>query len=411
MIVKPKKKNPILRTRLPTLPPGGRSRAALGLTAAAALGRFELQQCRDCQAVQYPPREACHRCLSIRLVWKIQSGKGELLAETLLHHSNDLFFRERLPWRLGLVRLECGPTVVAHLHSDIEKNSSKVTIRAMLDRAGQAVLAALPDKETSNMADDRQLREFTCDPKFRKVLVTDGKTALGQSLVKILVEAGADLVWVGYSKPWKKFPGFSELQKIPQVTLVPLDVTDSKNVREVAAEIGGKVDILVNNAEFHRAFGIGNRAGVETARSEMDVNYFGLLRLAQEFAPVMRARGADGQSSAVAWVNLLSVYALANFPPHGTFSASKAAAHSLAQCLRAEMRPAGVRVVNVFPGPIDDEWNQLTPPPKVAPGALAKAMVRALQEGVEDVYPGDVAQEWLERWRDNPKALERELSA
>jgi len=410
-MIKPKKKNPILRTRLPTLPPGARSRAALGLTAAAALGRFELQQCRDCQAVQYPPREACHRCLSIRLVWKIQSGKGELLAETLLHHSNDLFFRERLPWRLGLVRLECGPTVVAHLHGDIEKNSSKVTIRAMLDRAGQAVLAALPDKETSNMADDRQLREFTCDPKFRKVLVTDGKTALGQSLVKILVEAGADLVWVGYSEPWKKFPGFSELQKIPQVTLVPLDVTDSKNVREVAAEIGGKVDILVNNAEFHRAFGIGNRAGVETARSEMDVNYFGLLRLAQEFAPVMRARGADGQSSAVAWVNLLSVYALANFPPHGTFSASKAAAHSLAQCLRAEMRPAGVRVVNVFPGPIDDEWNQLTPPPKVAPGALAKAMVRALQEGVEDVYPGDVAQEWLERWRDNPKALERELSA
>jgi len=410
-MIKPKKKNPILRTRLPTLPPGARSRAALGLTAAAALGRFELQQCRDCQAVQYPPREACHRCLSIRLVWKIQSGKGELLAETLLHHSNDLFFRERLPWRLGLVRLECGPTVVAHLHSDIEKNSSKVTIRAMLDRAGQAVLAALPDKETSNMADDRQLREFTCDPKFRKVLVTDGKTALGQSLVKILVEAGADLVWVGYSEPWKKFPGFSELQKIPQVTLVPLDVTDSKNVREVAAEIGGKVDILVNNAEFHRAFGIGNRAGVETARSEMDVNYFGLLRLAQEFAPVMRARGADGHSSAVAWVNLLSVYALANFPPHGTFSASKAAAHSLAQCLRAEMRPAGVRVVNVFPGPIDDEWNQLTPPPKVAPGALAKAMVRALQEGVEDVYPGDVAQEWLERWRDNPKALERELSA
>jgi NAD(P)-dependent dehydrogenase (short-subunit alcohol dehydrogenase family) len=261
------------------------------------------------------------------------------------------------------------------------------------------------------MADDRQLREFTCDPKFRKVLVTDGKTALGQSLVRILVEAGADLVWVGYSEPWKKFPGFSELQKIPQVTLLPLDVTDSNNVREVAAEIGGKVDILVNNAEFHRAFGIGNRAGVETARSEMDVNYFGLLRLAQEFAPVMRARGADGQSSAVAWVNLLSVYALANFPPHGTFSASKAAAHSLAQCLRAEMRPAGVRVVNVFPGPIDDEWNQLTPPPKVAPGALAKAMVRALQEGVEDVYPGDVAQEWLERWRDNPKALERELSA
>jgi NAD(P)-dependent dehydrogenase (short-subunit alcohol dehydrogenase family) len=358
--------------------------------------------------VQYPPREACQRCLSVNLIWKPQDPGGELLAQTVLHHSNDLFFRERLPWRLGLVKLDCGPTVVAHLHDAVKQ---RVKIKAVLDRAGQAVLAALPEKEASDMADDRQLREFTCDPKQRKVLVTDGKTALGQSLVKALAKAGADLIWVGHNEPWKKFAGFEELQKIPQVTLLPLDITDSKNVREAAAEIAGKVDILINNAEVHRSFGIANRQGVETARAEMDVNYFGLLRLAQEFGPAMRSRGADGKASAVAWVNLLSIYAHANFPPHGTFSASKAAAHSLAQCLRAEMRPAGVRVVNVFPGPIDDEWNQLMPPPKLAPEGLAKSVVSALRDGIEDVYPGDVAQEWLARWRDNPKALERELSA
>jgi len=411
MLERPKRKNPVLRTRLPTLPPAARSRIALGLTAAAAMGRFELQQCRDCGTVQYPPREACQQCLSIKIIWKSQPDGGELLARTVLHHSNDLFFRERLPWRLGLVKLDCGPTVVAHLHDSVEK---RVRVRAMLDRAGQAVLAALPDMGNATevtVAEDRQLREFTCDPKFRKVLITDGKTALGQQLVHSMVKAKADLIWVGHSEPWKKFPGFSELKNIPQVTLLPLDLTDSKNVREVAAEIGAKVDIVVNNAEHHRAFGIGNRAGVETARAEMDINYFGLLRLAQELGPVMRARGADGQSSAVAWVNVLSIYALANFPPHGTFSASKAAAHSLAQCLRAEMRAAGVRVVNVFPGPMDDEWNQLLPPPKVTPPALASAIVKALQDGIEDVYPGDVAQEWLARWRDNPKALERELSA
>ena len=97
---RPKRKNPVLRTRLPTLPPAARSRVALGLTAAAALGRFELQQCRDCGTVQYPPREACQKCLSVRLDWKAQSPGGELIAQTVLHHSNDLFFRERLPWRL-----------------------------------------------------------------------------------------------------------------------------------------------------------------------------------------------------------------------------------------------------------------------------------------------------------------------
>jgi NAD(P)-dependent dehydrogenase (short-subunit alcohol dehydrogenase family)/uncharacterized OB-fold protein len=407
LLERPKRKNPVLRTRLPTLPPAARSRIALGLTAAAAMGRFELQQCKDCGAVQYPPREACQSCLSTKLLWKEQAGGGELLARTVLHHSNDLFFRERLPWRLGLVKLDCGPTVVAHLHESVEK---KVRVRAMLDRAGQAVMAALPEKEV-NVADDRQLREFTCDPKYRKVLITDGKTALGQALVHAFAKAQADLIWVGHSEPWKVLPGFEKIKSVPGVTLLPLDLTDSKNVKEIASEIGAKVDIVVNNAEHHRAFGISNRAGVETARAEMDVNYFGLLRLAQELAPVMRARGADGQSSAVAWVNLLSIYALANFPPHGTFSASKAAAYSLAQCLRAEMRQSGVRVVNVFPGPIDDEWSQLLPPPKIAPAALASAIVKALQDGIEDVYPGDVAQEWLARWRDNPKALERELSA
>jgi NAD(P)-dependent dehydrogenase (short-subunit alcohol dehydrogenase family)/uncharacterized OB-fold protein len=405
---RPKRKNPVLRTRLPTLPPAARSRIALGLTAAAALGRFELQQCRDCGTVQYPPREACQKCLSIRLDWKPQPPQGELLAQTVLHHSNDLFFRERLPWRLGLVKLACGPTVVAHLHESV---TQKVRVRAALDRAGQAVIVALPDKEGVDMAEDKQLREFTCDPRQRKVLITDGKTALGQALVKSFADAGAELIWVGHAEPWKRFSGFDQMKAIPQVTLMPLDVTDSKNVREVAAEIAGKVDIVVNNAEYHRAFGISNRQGVDTARAEMDVNYFGLLRLAQEFGPAMRSRGADGHASAVAWVNLLSIYALANFPPHGTFSASKAAAYSLAQCLRAEMRPAGVRVVNAFPGPIDDEWNQLMPPPKVAPAALARAIVGALRDGVEDVYPGDVAQEWLARWRDNPKALEREISA
>lgn len=409
-LARPRRKNPVLATRQPTLPPGARSRVALGLTAAAAEGRFALQVCAGCGAVQYPPREACQRCLATALRWQTQDGRGRLLARTRLHHSNDLFFRARLPWRLGLVQLEAGPSVVAHLHGDVPEPPAAVRVTARLDRAGQAVLVALPDQETPHMSDDPQLREMTCDPRFRKALVTDAKTAVGQAAVRALVDAGAEIVWAGHAEPWKRLPGFDTLLALPQVTAVPLDVTDSHSVTELAGEIGGKVDIVVNTAEYHRAQGIGARVGVETARSEMDVNYFGLLRLAQAFGPALRARAADGPAGACAWVNLLSVFALANFPAHGTFSASKAAALSLAQCLRAELRPAGVRVVNLFPGPIDDEWNQQLPPPKVTPASLATAIVRALKDGVEDVYPGDVAQEWLERWRDNPKALERELA-
>lgn len=435
-LMKPKRKNPVLRTRQMNLPPWARGRVALGMTAAAAEGRFELQVCKDCSAVQYPPREACHRCLSARLQWRAQSGEGTLLGTTTLHHSNDPFFRERLPWRLGLVQLAAGPSLIVHLHGEVGDAPAPVKVGALLDRAGQAVLIGFPaavdgppldggapprgagaERPGANklwsehMADDKMLREMTSDPKFRKVLVTDGKTAVGQAIVQALVKAGAEIVWVGHAEPWKKLPGFEDITKLPQVTLVPLDLTNGRSVSELAGEIGGKVDIVINNAEVHRAFGIAARRGTDVAKAEMDINYFGALRLAQEFGPALKGRSADGVTHAAAWVNLLSIYALSNYPPHGTFSASKAAAHSLAQCLRAEMRPAGIRVINLFPGPIDDEWNQNLPPPKVAPAAIASAIVKALRDGVEDVYPGDVAQEWLERWRDNPKVLERELAA
>ena len=421
-LMRPQRKNPILRTRQLNLPPAARGRVALGITAAAAQGRFELQTCEDCGTVQYPPREACHKCLSPRLLWRAQTGEGALLSTTTLHHSNDLYFRERLPWRLGLVHLDVGPTLMVHLHGDVAcdlaSDASGVTaapvrvrVGARLDRTGQAVLIGFPNEGSPEMADDKMLREMTSDPKFRKVLVTDGKTEVGQAIVHALVMAGADTVWVGHAEPWKKTGALDDIAALPQVTLVPLDLTDGRSVTGLAGAIGGKVDIMINNAEVHRGFGIGARRGTDVARAEMDINYFGLLRLAQEFGPALKGRSADGPTGATAWVNLLSIYALSNFPPHGTFSASKAAAYSLSQCLRAEMRPAGIRVINLFPGPIDDEWNQQLPPPKVAAGTLASAIVKALRDGVEDVYPGDVAQEWLERWRDNPKVLERELAA
>jgi NAD(P)-dependent dehydrogenase (short-subunit alcohol dehydrogenase family)/uncharacterized OB-fold protein len=406
---RPRRKNPILRTRLPTLPPAARSRVALGLTAAAARGRFALQVCRHCGAVQYPPRELCRECLSQRLIWRTQDGHGALLTETTLRNAQELFFRERLPWRVGIVRLDAGVNVIAFLHQKVGPAPCRVRVEASLDRAGQAALIAVPQEGRADLSEDPKLREMTCDPRTRKILVTDGKSACAQALVRALAAAGPELIWVGEAEPWKKDKGLEGLRELPQVAIVPLDVTDSRSVRELAGEIGGKVDILINMADLHRTFSIATRRGVETAQQEMEVNYFGLLRLAQEFAPVLKARAADGPANAVAWVNLLSIFALSNYPPHGTYSASKAAAFSLSQALRAELHPAGVRVINVFPGPIDDDWDQLEMPPKLAPAALAAAIIAALKGSVEDVYPGDVAQDWLARHLDNPKALEREL--
>ena len=144
-------------------------------------------------------------------------------------------------------------------------------------------------------------------------------------------------------------------------------------------------------------------AGREVYRQEGFRDTWGFKRYAMSNRPEARSAMRPLREEDWRWVLALDAQA---------FGASREMLlRSLAQCLRAEMRPAGVRVINVFPGPIDDEWNQLLPPPKLAPETLSRAIVGALRDGIEDVYPGDVAQEWLARWRDNPKALERELSA
>ena len=190
------------------------------------------------------------------------------------------------------------------------------------------------------------------------------------------------IVFVGLADAWKPFPGLDELRKIERVEIVPLDVTDTESrspSRPSRTERASTSSI--NTAEHVRAGGVVERHGLTIAREEMDIRYLGLMRLAQAFGPVLRSRGADGVNSAAAFVNLLSVHALMNWPAYGSYSATEAACLSAAQCMRAELRPGGVKVVNVFFGPLETEWFQTVPPPKVTPAALASAVVRALQAG------------------------------
>jgi len=409
-LIRPRRKDPLRKTREPLLPQGARSRAAHGLTAAAAEGRFALQVCADCGRTLYPPRDACPRCLSARLPFQDVPAGGVLLAETTIRTSTDPYFRERTPWRIGTVALDCGPSFIAHLHGDVHEGA-RVRMSLRLDKSGNAVALAMPDVPTANQQDDAQLRELTCDPKFRRVLVTDGRNAIGVAMARAMADAGASLVFVGIADAWKPFRHEAALHAIPQVEIVPFDMTDTRSVADVAGEIGHRVDILVNTAEHPRTGGIMHRHGVTIAREEMEMRYFGLLRLAQAFGPVMRARGADGVNAAAAFVNLLSVHALMNWPAYGAFSAAEAACLSAAQALRAELRGGGVKVLNLFSGPLDTEWFQTVPPPKLAPAALANAAVDALRRGIEDAYVGDVANDVRARLAAGPKALERELGA
>lgn len=403
----PGRKDPLRRSRAPVPLPARRSRAALGLAAAAAEGRFALQVCADCGTVQYPPRDVCGACLCDRLPWRDVPRGGEVVAVTTTQIAGELFFRERAPWRTGLVVLDCGARIVAHLHGAVAAGS-RVHLDLKLDQAGRGAAFAMPEDAVPHQEDDPELRAFTADPKFRRVLVTDGRAATAPALVKTLLAAGAARVFVGVAEAWKPLDR-ARLEQGPEVEIVPLDLTDGRSVADLAGRIGDKVDILINNAGHVRPGGIVGGSDAAMARDTFETNCLGLMRVAAAFGPVMRARAAEEPRNAAAFVTILSAWALAADPNHGTYSASQAAVRALNDVIRAEMRPAGIRVIDVLTGPVEDEWHQTIRPPKVAPATIAAAIVAALRGGREEIVVGDIAREIHTKWAEDPRLLRQEI--
>ncbi len=417
------KPDAMVRDAARALPPSVRSPEALRLTAAAAVGRFELQVCQNCGAVQYPPREACHRCLSSAVEWVPQAGGADLLSETTLLHSHDEYFRARLPIRLGLVRLDVGPTAVVYLGDGVAAPPCRVRVEARLDKSGQGVLVA--NSGDGALVRSAHLREMSCDPSGRRVLVADAGSASGVALVRSLVDVGADVVWAGCGPESARRGGLSDLLGgLEQVRFVSLDATSEGSVRALADQIGPQVDVLIDNVGFDARGDVGTEphAGTEpqaspaprvpsgpdsnSARVEPHATYFASMRLAQAFGQPMRTTAATAPvgSPLSAWVNLFAFDTLV-VAPQSTFPASgPAAAYSFARSLRAEMRPAGIRVLNVFAGPLNDGRDRGPPAAKLTPVALARAVIKALQDGIEDLYPGgELPRDWVARWCNNPK--------
>ena len=77
----------------------------------------------------------------------------------------------------------------------------------------------------------------------------------------------------------------------------------------------------------------------------MDTNYHGMVNMCRAFAPVITDNGGGGI------INMLSILSQVNLPVMGSLSASKAAAYSATQAIRAELSKEGIDVVAVMPGP------------------------------------------------------------
>ncbi len=127
--------------------------------------------------------------------------------------------------------------------------------------------------------------------------------------------------------------------------------------------------------------------------------------MCRAFAPILKANGGG------AIVSMLSILSRVSLPAMGSLCASKAAALSLCQSVRAELAKQGTLVVGVMPGAVDTDMARDFPGPKDSPDEVARTALEAVEQGTEDVYPGHMAQAIAARLAQNPKAVEKEFAA
>lgn len=232
-------------------------------------------------------------------------------------------------------------------------------------------------------------------------LVTGSNRGIGRAIVEALIERGAAKVYAGA----RKTASVADLVAAHpgKVVAVELDVTNAAHIAK-AAEVAGDVSLLINNAGVATSMGtmITDPAVGPMAQTEFDVNVFGLMNVTQAFVPALNANGGG------AIVNLGSVASLVSFAAAQTYSASKAAVHSITQSLRIAM--GNTLIVGVYPGPVDTDMAKDIPFEKATPASVANEILDGVESGTEEVFPDPMAKEMGGFFLQDPKGLEKQAA-
>jgi NAD(P)-dependent dehydrogenase (short-subunit alcohol dehydrogenase family) len=229
-------------------------------------------------------------------------------------------------------------------------------------------------------------------------LVTGANRGIGRALTEALLTRGVRKVYAAARNP-------ETLRDLRDERLVPLrlDVTDANQIR-AAGEGASDVELVFSNAGVALARGIADATTLDQARREMEVNYFGPLQLLQQLAPTL-ARNGGG-----AVVSIGSIAGLTNSPFIPTYSASKAALHSLTQAARFLLGAQGTAVFGVYPGPVDTDMSRDAPLAKASPRDVAFAILDGIEAGQADIFPDSAGADFGRQFESSPKTAERQMA-
>ncbi|OYT99997.1 MAG: short-chain dehydrogenase [Burkholderiales bacterium PBB1] len=201
------------------------------------------------------------------------------------------------------------------------------------------------------------------------VLITGANRGIGLAFARAALARGARKVYAAARKP-------SSIT-LPGVEAIQLDVTKPEEVA-AAAQRCGDVTLLINNAGIAAIGDFLAPDAVELNRAHLETNFFGPMRMAQAFAPVLARQGGGGI------INVLSVASWLSVSPIGAYSASKSAAWSLTNGLRRELRAQNTQVLGMHMGYVDTDMTNGFDVEKATPDDVVRHTLDALEAGAEE---------------------------
>ena len=228
------------------------------------------------------------------------------------------------------------------------------------------------------------------------VLITGATGAIAQALIAGLNARGAKRIYAAARD-------VSGLVASDRLVPIKMDVTSDDDVNRAAAH-ATDVTLLINNAGVNHNTAFLLAPDLEIAREEFECNYLAPLRVVRAFAPALIANKG-------AVLNMLTILSRVNLPLMGSYCASKAAALSLTQGLRAELGAKGVRVAAALPGAVDSRMTAGLPIPKMSPADAAAEILDGFEKGEEEIYVGEMARGLAAGLASDPKGVERQLAS
>jgi len=181
---------------------------------------------------------------------------------------------------------------------------------------------------------------------MKTIFITGTSSGLGKATVKLFSASNWNVI-ATMRNPAKE----TELSKLPNVTLLQLDVSNPREIESVADRVtsNGAIDVVYNNAGYALT-GPLESYSEEQIIKQMNTNLLGAILVTKAFIPHFRKRRSG------VFLTTTSIGGLVSFPLNSVYHATKWALEGFNESLSFELKPFGILVKTIAPGGIKSDF-------------------------------------------------------